>query len=238
MSAASCREVSYPWPSQGEGDVRQSRTGSEFLGSKAMPILDFKELLAAQGNSQQGEDFEGLVRELGKRLGLNPEWSGRGADQGRDLYFTEKLRGVLGTAEFRWLVSCKDLARSGRSVAESDVGAVIDKVRQHGADGFLLATTTIASSGLKALLEGVAANGGVKTAVWDRHELENMLVRANNSDLLKRFLPQSYSELQRLSSLPQALKSLQALTPPQVYSRIVSVMESFQAGDGWFIGIL
>ena len=49
-----------------------------------MPILDFKELSRSRASSSTGEDLEGLVRELGKRLGLNPDWAGRGADQGRD----------------------------------------------------------------------------------------------------------------------------------------------------------
>jgi hypothetical protein len=99
-----------------------------------MPILDFKELSTSRASSSAGEDLEGLVRELGKRVGLNPDWAGRGADQGRDLFFMERRKGVLGSEDLRWLVSCKDFANSGRSVSEHDVGSVSDKVSQHNAN--------------------------------------------------------------------------------------------------------
>lgn len=50
-----------------------------------MATLDFSEL----GSKPAGENLEGLVRLIGERLGLTVSWTGRGADQGRDLIFTE-----------------------------------------------------------------------------------------------------------------------------------------------------
>lgn len=203
-----------------------------------MPILDFKELATSRASSPPGENFEGLVRELGKGLGLNPEWSGRGSDQGRDLLFTESRKGPLGLYEMRWLVSCKDFANSGRSVTERDAGSVIDKVKQHGASGFLLATTTTASSGLKAVLDSLRERGQIETLVWDRHDLESILLRDENTDLLKRYLPISYDALQRLSSLPQALDSLRALVPGPIYDRISTFIEIYSADNTWLTGEL
>jgi|GEM_PF-5000611 len=199
-----------------------------------MPILDFRELSAS--NSPAGEDLEGLIRELGKLLGLNPEWSGRGADQGRDLFFTEIRKGALGSLNSRWLVSCKDFAKSGRSVSETDVGSVSDKIAQHKADGFLLATTTTVSTGLKSLLDGLNEQGVVETIVWDRHELEQLLLRDANVGLVKRFLPASYAAYQRLSNLPQTLESLKVLVPPAIYKKIQNVIETYHVEDSWISG--
>ncbi|MCP2137857.1 hypothetical protein J2S28_004981 [Rhizobium sp. SLBN-94] len=201
-----------------------------------MPILDFRELSTSKSNSPAGEDLEGLIRELGKLLGLNPEWSGRGADQGRDLFFTESRKGAVGSRNLRWLVSCKDFAQSGRSVSETDVGSVSDKIAQHKADGFLLATTTTVSTGLKSLLDGLNEQGVAETKVWDRHELEHLLLRDANIGLVKRFLPASYMAYQRLSSLPQALESLKVLVPPAVYKKIQSVIETYHVEDSWISG--
>ena len=203
-----------------------------------MPIIDFKELASAKGSSPAGEDFEGLVRELGKQLGFKPEWSGRGADHGRDLLFTERRKGALGANELQWLVSCKDFATSGRSVTEEAVGSVSDKVRQHGATGFLLATTTTASSGLKTMLDGLRQTGEIETLVWDRHELEDFLLRDENADLVKRYFPKSYVALQRLSGIPQALDSLRALMPNAIYDRIANVVETYVADETWITGEL
>ncbi len=201
-----------------------------------MPILDLKELSAARTPSPAGENLEGLARELGRRLGLSPNWSGRGSDQGRDLLFIERRKGALGSEDVRWLVSCKDFANSGRSVSEQDVGQVSDKVIQHGAAGFLLVTTTTASTGLKAMLDGIQANGRTKTQVWDRHELEDMLLQDAHLDLTKRYLPQSYAAFRRLGGLPQVLEALEALVPGPVHAKLMQVVETYQAGETWLTG--
>lgn len=203
-----------------------------------MPAIDFRELASGRTVSPAGENLEGLIRETGKRLGTNPDWSGRGADQGRDLIFRERRDGALGSQHLRWLVSCKDFANSGRSVTEQDVGSVLDKVRQHGANGFLLATTTTASAGLKAMLDGLRNSATIETLVWDRHELEEILLRPENADLIKRHFPVSYAALQRLTSLPQALDSLQTLVPGPIHERIKSVIETYSSGDSWLAGDL
>ncbi|MBB3747194.1 hypothetical protein FHX10_006750 [Rhizobium sp. BK591] len=201
-----------------------------------MPILDFTELSASKSSSPAGEDLEALVRELGKLLGLNPEWSGRGADQGRDLFFTESRKGAIGSRSLRWLVSCKDFARSGRSVSEAEVGSVSDKIAQHKADAFLLVTTTTVSTGLKSLLDTLNEQGEMETKIWDRHELEHLLLNGSNVGLVKRFLPASYTAYQRLSSLPQALESLRILVPPAIYKKIQTVIEAYHVDDRWISG--
>jgi hypothetical protein len=217
------------WPTSRPNDRRER---------PQMPILDFKELSTSRSSSPAGEDLEGLVRELGKRLRLDPNWAGRGTDQGRDLFFKERRKGVFGSEDLRWVVSCKDFANSGRSVSEHDVGSVVDKITQHSADGFLLVTTTTASTGLKAMLDAIHAQGQIKTHVWDRHELENWLLQDAHIDLVKRHLPLSYAAFRRLSSLPQALEALEALVPGPVHARVRNVIETYQVEDTWLTGEL
>jgi hypothetical protein len=110
--------------------------------------LDFRTLR----KGAPGEQLEAMVRDLARMLDLKVDWSGRGADEGRDLIFVEMLRGPLIVEEVRWLVQCKDHAQSGKSVRTADVGSIIDRVNQHRTNGFLLATTTTPSTGLKKLL--------------------------------------------------------------------------------------
>ncbi|MBU2470639.1 MAG: restriction endonuclease, partial [Proteobacteria bacterium] len=128
-------------------------------------LIDFREI----SEYHRGEGLEALTRELGKRLGLNPAWSGRGPDDGKDLLFTEIINGQLANVKIRWLVSCKDFSESGRAVNETDAGSILDKVKQHNANGFLLVTTTTVTSGLKKVLDGL--NKGeidrIRTHVWD-----------------------------------------------------------------------
>jgi len=100
--------------------------------SKPQPLVDFKELVSAV----PGEGLEELVRQLGRRKGLSPAWSGRGSDSGRDLLFSEILSGPLSNEKVTWLVSCKDKAKSGESVNERDLPSpgIKDKLAQHKAN--------------------------------------------------------------------------------------------------------
>ena len=111
---------------------------------KSQTLIDFTELISAV----PGEGLEELARQIGRRKGLSPTWSGRGPDSGRDLLFTEFLKGPLSKERIKWLVSCKDRAESGESVSESDLPSpgIKDKLAQHNANGFLLITTTTAST--------------------------------------------------------------------------------------------
>lgn len=157
-----------------------------------MATLDFGEL----GNKPAGENLEGLVRLIGERLGLTVSWTGRGADQGRDLIFTETQSGRIGSTPVRWLVSCKDNSKTNQSVSEQDVGSVLDKVRQHDCSGFLLATTTTVGAALKAKLDGLQSNpkDRIQTKVWDRFELSAMLLSDSFADLLRQFFPKEQAK--------------------------------------------
>jgi hypothetical protein len=169
--------------------------------------LDFAEL----DRNPPGESFEALVRLIGERLDLIVQWSGRGADGGRDMIFIEHQRGPLKARSVRWLVNCKDNSESNKAVSEKDVGSIIDKVKQHQCDGFLLATSTTASTGLKEKLDKLdtALGGEIHTQVWDRFALTNMLLTPQFADLLLQFFPRQRTRdaVQQLDAARQVVEA-------------------------------
>jgi len=82
-------------------------------GSYARSLLDFTEI-------PDGESFELLVRDMLVSMEYRVTWSGRGADQEKDLLVDEPGDKSFGMKPRRWLVSCKHNAlannKNGRSV--------------------------------------------------------------------------------------------------------------------------
>jgi hypothetical protein len=182
-----------------------------------MATFDFREL----GVEPVGEHFEALVRLLGERFGLQVQWTGRGADGGRDLVFIETQAGPLKTTAIRWLVSCKDNSQSNRSISEKDVGSIVDKVRQHKCEGFLLATTTTVSSGLKELLDRLdpSAGGEIQTKVWDRFEITKMLLLPQCEDLVLQFFPEQKKK-EAVARLEEARQIIEASVPRFISGKV------------------
>lgn len=192
-------------------------------------IIDFKELVSPV----PGEGLEQLVRHIGRKKGLSPVWSGRGADRGRDLFFTEELHGTLSVRKVKWLVSCKDKAKSNESISEKDFPAsgIKDKLAQHKADGFLLVTTTTVSTGAKELLDSLdVSNGGdVHTLVWDSADLTSILLDPEYHDLLEQFLPRSYERVKGLNSLEGAILTFRDQLPDVVLKHMLRLVEPYSS---------
>lgn len=190
-------------------------------------LIDFKELISPV----PGEGLEQLVRHIGRKKGLSPVWSGRGADRGRDLFFTEELHGALSQRKVKWLVSCKDKAKSNESVNERDLPAsgIGDKLTQHKADGFLLVTTTTVSTGAKELLDSLDVNNGgnIHTLVWDSAELTTILLDPEYHNVLEQFLPKSYERVRGLTSLEGAILSFRDQLPDVVLTHILRLVEPY-----------
>ena len=131
-----------------------------------------------------GEQFEELCEDLFKAMGYDdppPERSGRGPDGGRDLMVTEhRISGILGAPRrFRWLVECKNFAKSNKSVQPRDIGAITDKLALHNADGYLLVTTTIPSTSVEQTIRGIDDNERVpsEATYWARPRLTEELLK-------------------------------------------------------------
>ncbi len=99
---------------------------------KAAPFIDYTEL------TSDGDQWEAFTRDFlvdeGFTIDSPPN---RGADGGKDLIVTENLKGLAGRYLFRWLVSCKHNASSGKAVSEQDEPNVLERVRSHACDGFI-----------------------------------------------------------------------------------------------------
>ncbi|QPO12004.1 hypothetical protein IT893_00240 [Thalassospira sp. A40-3] len=146
-------------------------------------MLDFTEL------SRDGIGLELLTRELALRIGLHPNWTGKGPDSGRDLLVVEVLKGTLSDVESRWLVDCKYSSRPTNAVSVDDVKDIRDRCERVAADGFLLVCNTCPSSELVKKLDELSSQGKVKTAIWDGVALERMLLTPNCFSLAQQFFP-------------------------------------------------
>jgi hypothetical protein len=199
--------------------------------TKENKLIDFKDLIS----SVPGEGLEQLVRQIGIRKDLQPEWSGRGADGGRDLFFTEIQSGVISKSKIKWLISCKDKATSEQSVGEDDLPrpGISDKLIQHKANGFLLVTTTTVSTAAKAQIDSLdIKNGGnIFTKVWDSSELITILLEQENHDLLQQFLPESFKRVKGLTTLEGAIYSHKDLLPDDVLTEVLRLVKPYSTAE-------
>lgn len=173
-----------------------------------------------------GEQFEALVKEIAKKIGLSVSWSGRGPDEGRDMIFTEIRKGIIGNSVVKWLVQCKDFSKSGKSVSEGDVGSISDKIIQHKVDGYLLATSTVVTSGLMKMLESldISKGGNYLIKVWDYTELTEILCRGEFNIILKQYLPESFKKLTKYDSIEGALDILKSNLSENDYDDISQII--------------
>ncbi len=160
-------------------------------------LVDFKEL------PDNGEDWEAFARDflvmLGFAIDVPPN---RGADGGKDLIVVEQLRGKLSSYSFRWLVSCKHHAHSGKAVSETHEPNILERVSSHACDGFIGVYSTVPASGLTNRLHGLKAAGKVRDyRIFDSRLIENHLVRVGYSQLLLRYLPKAYAVLKPAHAL-------------------------------------
>ncbi|CAA2161118.1 hypothetical protein MBRA_06278 [Methylobacterium brachiatum] len=165
------------------------------------------------------------------------QWSGRGADGGRDLFFIEQQQGALAQRTIKWLVSCKDRSVSGSSIREAEVGNIVDKLTQHRCRGFLLATSTTASTGLKERLDqlDVSSGGTFHTKVWDRFEISRYLAEDRFAALRKQFFPLQTARA-NMTTIDAAREIIEASLPRvasgSIRRHLVPYNERFAQLDG------
>lgn len=159
-------------------------------------ILDFKEIPQANKGGGLQDTFELFARDFLDYLGYNiVEDPDRGADGKRDLIVEEKMEGITSSFNLRWLVSCKHFAHSGSSVKDSDEINIGDRLRQHNCQGFMGVYSTICSSGLSRLLEGVKNDKQLGyVCVYDYEKIEGALLKNPKGELLaSRYFNKSYN---------------------------------------------
>jgi hypothetical protein len=118
----------------------------------------------------------------------------RGADAGRDLIVEEIRKGVGGETSIRWLVSCKHHAHSGKAVSPTDELNPLERVRMHKCQGLIGFYSTLPSSGLAQMMEGLPE---IEHQFFDREKIERYLFNSSEGQqLVQRFFPNSFAKLQ------------------------------------------
>jgi hypothetical protein len=149
---------------------------------------------------QDSEAWELFARDFLSEIGFYIESSpDRGADAGKDMLASEELSGKLGKYRFRWLVSCKHNATSGRAVNENDEQNIIERVKSFEADGFIGFYSTVPSAALNTRLRSLQVRGEIRDfRMFDHQLIENYLIRVGYSNLVMRYFPESYKLLRPL----------------------------------------
>lgn len=153
-----------------------------------MPALDFKEIPEAHKGSGEQDTFEQFCSDFFQGLGYQVTTPpGRGADGGKDMILTEVRKGISGTTQIRWLVSCKHKAHSGASVGVNDE-QIKDSMEAYKCTGFIGFYSTLASS---ALIEKVERMANIDSQFFSSENIEKELLK-NNLFLAKRYFPVSF----------------------------------------------
>lgn len=156
-----------------------------------MSNIDFTEL------PYDSDLWELFARDFLEQLGFSIDSPpSRGADGGKDILISECVQGGLHRSTFKWLVSCKHFAKSGRSVSEvKDENNIIERMRSFNADGFMGFYSTLASSGLTTRLDQLRHSMQIKDyKIFDGELISKYLLTVTHSDLFTRFFPESYKK--------------------------------------------
>ncbi len=157
-------------------------------------MIDFKEI------PYKDDTWELFSRDFLRQRGFYVE-SGpdRGPDGGKDLLVTEELKGHLNKYRFRWLVSCKHNAKSGKSVSAKEEPDILDRLSAFNADGFIGFYSTLAASGLNTRLNSLREEKKIRDfKIFDHKAIENVLITVGYSHLLMRYFPESYKNVKPL----------------------------------------
>jgi hypothetical protein len=170
-----------------------------------MPIIDFTEIPRANIAGGEQDTFELFARDFFEMLGflidVGPD---RGQDGGRDLIISEQREGIIGTTTIKWLVSCKHKAHSGQAVLDGDELDIRDRVRVHGASGFIGCYSTLISSPLGRKLEGLKQE--LPYMIFDKERIETQLLESEKGlKLIKRYFPVSFEKWENHDKKPANL---------------------------------
>ena len=101
-----------------------------------------------------------------------------------------------GSSGYKWLVSCKHNAHSGRSVGQGDDEANVNKLYEHGCHGFMFVYSTTVAESLRNSVEKICKNTNSSYHFFLAPDIENNLIRSPRFyPLIKQFFPKSYERL-------------------------------------------
>ena len=168
-------------------------------------LLDFKEIPKANEGSGLQDTFELFARDFLSDLGyIIVKEPDRGADGKKDLVVKELRKGVAGTTEILWTVSCKHFAHSGKSVTQDDEPDILDRVNAHHCKGFIGFYSTLPAASLSNKLSGLQSQ--IETQTFDREKIEARLIGSvSGNKLAERYFPISYQTYRRENPTPAEL---------------------------------
>ncbi len=167
-------------------------------------ILDFKEIPEANKGGGLQDTFELFTRDflqyLGYRIISDPY---RGADGKKDLIVDEVIPGITSEYTIRWMVSCKHFAHTGPAVKDTDEPNITERLKQHKCQGFMGVYSTILSTSLSGLLDGID-----NKTIFDHEKIESLLLRdAAGQHLAARYFPKSFANYRMENPVPAELFS-------------------------------
>jgi len=158
-------------------------------------------VLSADFSRLSWEVFEYMCEDLLRAQGFTvTSRPARGPDGAKDMiakrYYTDDM-GV--TEEQIYLVECKHLSNSGRSVYDSDIGNFQANLSFHQANRYLLITSTLPSETVKNQLQGVSDDPSIpfKALFWAKTDLMKHLLKY--TDILRKYFPTPSSGLSRMT---------------------------------------
>lgn len=162
--------------------------------------LDFKEIPQANKGDGLQDIFELLSRDILEAMGFKIiEHPDRGAYGKKDLVVTEYREGIIGITEFKWLVSCKHYAHSGKSISDTDEPDINDRLKSHHCDGFMGFYSTLPARSLTTKLK----NTPIENEIFDRERIESFLLsNPRGIKISRRFFPKSFGEFSRENPKP------------------------------------
>lgn len=177
-------------------------------------IIDFTDIAPSNKGGKYQDLFEqfacAFLEAKGFEIIQRPD---RGPDGKKDLIVKELLKGLSGTSEIMWLVSCKHKAHSNKSVNDIDEPDISDRVLKFNCQGFMAFYSTIPSSGLANKLHSLKTNiKNFDYIIYDSSRISNELLTMNHcAAIIANFFPNSYEKYRQLNIqniLPQKTDNL------------------------------
>lgn len=182
------------------------------LAMKALTFeIDFREIPAAHGGRDR-DMFELFARDFLEALQFEiVQGPDRGSDGGKDLIVVGAKPGAASQRKLKWIVSCKHKAHGGGAVTpsvEAKSKPITDRVMMTDYDGFVGFYSTVPSSGLVEILEGLKTNYSKDYFIFDRGNIAMKLI---SEPLLEGVLEQYFPNAYRRKKLGQIEVNLELL---------------------------
>lgn len=135
------------------------------------------------------EDFEFLIEDILIKKGFSIiSRPSRGPDLGKDIIVERYVQDDMKNTFFeRYLVECKHFAVSKKSVRENDLKNIVERIKLHKANRYLIATSTVISEVVNNQLKAISSDESTtyKCAFWTKNDILETL--KNHPEIAKKY---------------------------------------------------